>query len=198
MKTDLFIRLIISAKTQHLYNLNGFSLFVHFHNNIDYRKEFLLFCRCTVTSQWILCIIIIVVTTITYIFITNRASLIAELVKNPPACRRPSSIPGLGLSPGEGIGYSFYYSWASLVAQLVKNLPAMRRPGFNPWVGKIPWRRERLPTPVFLGFPCGSAGKESACNAETWVQPLGWEGPLEKGKATHSSVLAWRIPWALV
>ena len=33
------------------------------------------------------------------------------------------------------------------------------------WVGKVPWRRDRLPTPVFLGFPCGSAGKESACNA---------------------------------
>ena len=30
---------------------------------------------------------------------------------------------------------------------------------------------------------------------ETWVQPLGWEDPLEKGKATHFSVLAWRIPW---
>ena len=29
---------------------------------------------------------------------------------------------------------------------------------------------------------------------ETWVQPLGWEDPLEKGKATHSSILAWRIP----
>ena len=28
----------------------------------------------------------------------------------------------------------------------------------------IPWRRDRLPTPVFLGFPCGSVGKESACN----------------------------------
>ena len=33
------------------------------------------------------------------------------------------------------------------------------------WVGKISWRRDRLPTPVFLGFPCGSAGKESACSA---------------------------------
>ena len=31
---------------------------------------------------------------------------------------------------------------------------------------KIHWRRDRLPTPVFLSFPCGSAGKESACNAE--------------------------------
>ena len=48
--------------------------------------------------------------------------------------------------------------WASLVAQLVKNPPAM-------------W--------------------------ETWVQSLGWEAPLEKGKATHSSILAWRIPWTV-
>ena len=155
-----------------------------------------------------------------------------------------------------------------------------------------PWRRVRLPTPVFLGFPCGSAGKESAYSVggagngtplqcsrlenpmdggawwaavhevaksrtrlsdftftfhfhalgkemathssvlawripgtgepdglpsmgshrvghdwsnlaaaatvrETWVQPLGWEGPLQKAKATHCSTLAWRIPWAV-
>ena len=31
---------------------------------------------------------------------------------------------------------------------------------------------------------------------ESWVQSLGWEDPLEKGKATQSSILAWRIPWA--
>ena len=31
---------------------------------------------------------------------------------------------------------------------------------------------------------------------ETWVRSLGWERPLEKGKSTHSSILAWRIPWA--
>ena len=65
------------------------------------------------------------------------------------------SIPGLGRSPGEGKGCSLQYSWASLVVQLVKNPPAV-------------W--------------------------ETWVQSLGWEDPLEKGKATHSSILAWRIP----
>ena len=53
-----------------------------------------------------------------------------------------------------------------VIAQLVKNLPAMQETWFNSWVGKIPWRRDRLPTPVFLGFPRGSAGKESACNAE--------------------------------
>ena len=45
---------------------------------------------------------------------------------------------------------------ASLVAQMVKNLPAAQ---------------------------------------ETWIQSLGWKDPLEKGMATHSSILAWRIPW---
>ena len=40
-----------------------------------------------------------------------------------------------------------------------------RRPWFNYWVGKIHWRKDRLPSPVFSGFPCGSAGKESACKA---------------------------------
>ena len=38
----------------------------------------------------------------------------------------PGSIPGLGSSPGEGIGYALQYSWAFLVAEMVKNPPAMR------------------------------------------------------------------------
>ena len=67
-----------------------------------------------------------------------------------------SSVPGLGRSPGERMGYPLQYSWASLVAHMVKNLPAMQ---------------------------------------DTWVRPLGWEDPLEEGMATHSSILAWRIPW---
>ena len=40
-----------------------------------------------------------------------------------------------------------------------------------------------------------SAGQEPTFNAGDQVQPLGREGPLEKGMATHSSILAWRIPW---
>ena len=61
--------------------------------------------------------------------------------------------------------WSFYLCiWASLTTRLVKNPPAMQETWFDSWVRKIPWRRDRLPTPVFLGFPCGSAGKESTCN----------------------------------
>ena len=40
-------------------------------------------------------------------------------------------------------------SWASLLTQLVKNPPAVWETRFDSWVGKIPWRREWLPTPVF-------------------------------------------------
>ena len=57
----------------------------------------------------------------------------------------PSLIPESERSIGEGIGYPLRYSWASLVTQLVKNPPAM----WETWVGKIPWRKERPPTPVF-------------------------------------------------
>ena len=70
----------------------------------------------------------------------------------------PGVIPGSGRSAGEETGYPFQYSWASVVAQLVKNPPEM-------------WK--------------------------TWVPSLGWEDPLEKGKASHSSILAWRIPWTV-
>ena len=100
-----------------------------------------------------------------------------------------------------------------------------RRPGFDPWVGKIPWRRDRLSTPGFwLGefhglYSHGVAKsqkqlsdfhfhgfwasllaqvvKNLSAMKETWVRSLGWEDPLEKGKAIHSSILAWRIPWTV-
>ena len=50
--------------------------------------------------------------------------------------------------------------WAYLIAQLVKSASSAGHPGSIPGSGKIRWRRDRLPTPVFLGFPCGS----DACN----------------------------------
>ena len=52
---------------------------------------------------------------------------------------------------------------------------------------------------LLLGFPGGASGKEPACQCRRyknpWVQPLGREDPLEEGMATHTSILAWRIPW---
>ena len=90
------------------------------------------------------------------------------------------------------------------MAQLVKNPPAM----WETWVGKIPWRRERLPTPVFwpgeFHTLYSSWGHKEldmteqlslSLMQETWVRSLSREEPLEKGMATHSSILAWRIPW---
>ena len=49
--------------------------------------------------------------------------------------------------------------------------------------------------PHCLGFPGGSVVKNLPAMKGTRVQSLSWEGPLEKGMATDSSILAWRIPW---
>ena len=64
---------------------------------------------------------------------------------------------------------------ASLVPQLKEPIWYRRVP-FDSWVGKIPWRRDRLPTPVFWGFPGGLDGKKSACNAGDLgsIPGLGW------------------------
>ena len=75
---------------------------------------------------------------------------------------------------------------ASLIVQLVKNPPARQET-----LGR---RRDRLPTQVFLGFPYAQLVKNPSAMWETCVRSLSWEDPLEKGKATHSSFLAWRIP----
>ena len=58
------------------------------------------------------------------------------MIKNLPAnAGDPSLIPGLGRSPGKGIGYPLLYSWASLVAQMVKNPPTMQ----ETWVRSLGW-----------------------------------------------------------
>ena len=86
----------------------------------------------------------------------------------------------------------FYHNpWASLIAQLIKNLPAMQETQFNSWVGKIHWQRDRLLTPIFLAFPCGSAGKESICNEEDLglIPGLGTSPGERKGYPLQYSVL---------
>ena len=93
---------------------------------------------------------------VTHIHETYWASPHSSVGKES-ACKAgdPGSISGSGRFPGEAIGYPLQYSWASLVAQLLKNPPTMQ---------------------------------------ETWVRSLGLEDPLAKGNATHSNILAWRIP----
>ena len=65
----------------------------------------------------------------------------------------------------------------SLIVRLVgKDCLQCKRPWFNSWVWKIPWRRDRLPMSGFLGFPCGSAGKQWACNVGgPWVWKIPWK-----------------------
>jgi len=64
----------------------------------------------------------------------------------------------------------------------VKYLLAMQEIPFSSWVRKIRWRRDRLPTPIFLGFPCGSAGKESTCNVGDLGLILGFDRSPGGGK----------------
>ena len=121
------------------------------------------------------------------------ASLLALVVKNPPAIGDHGSIPGSGRSPGEGIGYPLQYSWASLMAQLAKNPPSMQ----ETWVGSLGWEdpleKGIATTPVFwprefhglwdnfprAPAPCGRApgqgrqlGCGSGCPRESWGASL--------------------------
>ena len=101
-----------------------------------------------------------------YTYILFWAPLIAQLVKNLPAMQE-TLVQFLDQeAPPEKGKISHSSSWASLVAQTVKNPPAKWRPGFDPWVGKFPWRRERLPTPVFL--PGESHGQRSLEGYSPW------------------------------
>ena len=127
-----------------------FSVFLWKRGAILHWIEHVLFCILVI--RIILCI--------NKTYLIKRASLIAQLVKNPPAVQETwfhSWVEKIRWR--KRIGYPLQYYWASIVAQLVKNPPAI-------------W--------------------------ETWVQSLVQEDHLEKGKATHSSILAWRIPWTTV
>ena len=70
-----------------------------------------------------------------------------------------------------------------------------RRPQFNCWVKKIPGEGIGYPRQYSWASLVAQLVKNPPAMQEIWVQSLGWEDPLEKGKATHSSILAWRIPW---
>ena len=93
------------------------------------------------------------------------------------------------------LGNSLLAPWAFLIAQLVKNPPAMQEtlvwfPGLGSSTGKV----------IVYPLQCSWASlvaqlvKNPPAMRETWVRSLGQEDPLEEGKATHSSILSWKIP----
>ena len=101
-------------------------------------------------------------------------------------------IPGLGKSPGEGKGYPLHYS-------CLENPHGQRSlGGYSPQGVKESDTTQRLSTAQhseYKDVPGGSDGKESTCNAgdSGLIPELGRS--LEKGKATHASILGWRSPW---
>ena len=87
---------------------------------------------------------------------------------------------------------------ASLIAQLVKNTPAMQEtPGSIPGSGRSAGEGIGYSLQYSWASLVAQLVKNLSAVQETWIQSLGWEDPLEKGKATHSSILAWRMPWTV-
>ena len=113
---------------------------------------------------------------------------------------KPNSIPGLGRSSGEGIGYPFQYSWAFLVAQMVKK----KKKKFTcnvgdlasiPVLGRSPGGRIGYPLQYSWASLEAQVIKNLPEMQETWVWSLVWDDPLEEGMATHSSILPRESPW---
>ena len=69
--------------------------------------------------------------------------------------------------------------------------------GSIPGSGRSAGEATGYPLQYSWASPVAQLVKNPPAMWETWVQSLGWEDPLEKGKATHSSILAWRIPWTI-
>ena len=69
-------------------------------------------------------------------------------------------------------------------------------PGFDSWEGRSTGEGIDYPLQYSWASIVAQLVKNRPVMQETWVQSLGWEDPLEKGKATHSSILAWRIAWS--
>ena len=84
------------------------------------------------------------------------------------------------------------------MAQLVKHPPAMQEDlGLIPGSGRSSGEGIGYPLQYSRASLVAQLVKNMPAIWETWVQSLVWEDPLEKGKATHSRILAWRIPWTL-
>ena len=84
------------------------------------------------------------------------------------------------------------------MAQLVKKICLQRRrPGSIPESGRFSGEVIGYPLQYSWASLVAQLVKNPCAMQETWVQSLGWEDPLKKGKATHFSILVWRIPWTV-
>ena len=88
------------------------------------------------------------------------------------------------------ITWKDYHPWSSMGGKCYIHLCVCVR---------VTYTYPPLPPTTMKGFPAGASGEESACQRRRtkrmWVRSLGGENPLEEEMATHSSILAWRIPW---
>ena len=154
-----------------------------------------------------------------------RASQVAQLVKNLPAMQEKVKVKLLShvqlfamlltvvQQAPLSMGFSRQESWSGLPFPSPGDLPnpgieygsptlqadslpwQNRRRQCNSWLRKFPWRRDRLPTPVSLGFPGGSDGKESTCNEGELGSVPGLGRSPGGGHGNHSSIPAWKSPW---
>ena len=150
----------------------------------------------------------------------------ALVVKNLPAnagdIRDGDSIPGLGRSLGERRGNPLHYSclenpmdreaWRTAVRGVAKSQTWLKLSlsfffiffsivAYHRLLNIVPCATQwDLVVYLFSNIQASLVAqlvKNPPAMLQTWVWSLGWEDPLEKGTTTHSSILAWRIPWTL-
>ena len=107
---------------------------------------------------------------------------------------------GSGWAPGVGVGQgglACCSSWGCKESDTAEQLnwTEWRWMGFHVLISHSCIFFGEITKPLHMGFPGGQMVKNLPAMQETWVWSLGWEDPLEKGMATHSSILAWRISW---
>ena len=122
----------------------------------------------------------------------------------------PSSIPESGRSPGEGNGNPLQYSclensmdrgaWQATVHGVAKSQTRLSDQQTDTRLNTRSYLQHAgslVAAYAIWASLVAQLVKNPPAMRETWVQSLGWEDPLEKGKSTHSSILAWRIPWTV-
>ena len=93
-----------------------------------------------------------------------------------------------------GLLFHFIQSYSSAGKESASNTGD---PGSISWSGRFPGEEIGYPLQYSWASLVAQLVENLPIMPETWIQSLSWEDPLEKGRATHSSILDWRIPWTL-